>query len=238
MKLVGSVIAYFETPAPECFRDPCVRATLARGLVESAFPGLWGSLEKDGLLVARAGPFFPGRKGYAGIGLCSAHPDLFRLLTLALARSLFGKTCGEWGEARLVRIEANPERHPFVRMMDLDSPFEACPLREGVEIVSRSPVRPPFEFLQDLRAAAQDLAGLTGKAIFLPSGELPPWDFLRLETKACREQPGLLDVRLKIRGNHPCGKTILDFAVLKGFGQEKGSGYGHLDFISPKGEKR
>lgn len=237
MKLVGSVIAYFETPDPEQFREPGVRASLVRQLVDSAFPGLWDSLEKDGIFVARAGPFFPGRKGYAGIGFCSAQPDLFRILTLSLASSLFDRTRGEWGEARLVRIEANPERHPFIRVMDLASPLEPCPLLEGVEIISKSPVKAPLELLQDLRAAARDLAGITGKPVFLPEGELPPWDFLRFETKARREQPGLLDVRMKIRGNHPYAKTILDFAILKGFGQEKSRGYGHLDFVSPKGEK-
>jgi len=229
LKLVGCFAVFFETDTPDSFRDPEVRAQIARDLVEKAFPGLWDSLLGEGVLVARAGPRLPAGKGYAGLGLCSAHPDLFRLVTVALASGLSTRLSGEWGSAVLVRIGADPRTHPFARQLCLEAPVSPAPLEEPLTLISRSPLRKPFEILGELREAAADLARLTGCEAFLPPSELPSWNFHSYEVKPTRGGNDLVNLRLTISSWHPFGRMILDYAILKGFGKDREKGYGHLD---------
>lgn len=231
MKKVGSFAVFFETETPVAFRDPEIRAGIVRGLVEKAFPGLWDSLVKEGILVARAGPRLPAGKGYAGLGICTAHPDLFKVLTVALASGISEKFSGEWGSASLARVAADPRSHPFARQISLEAPVSPVPLEGTVELASKSPLRGPFELLGELRRASLDLAGLTGVKDFLPDSELPQWDFLGLEIRPVKNRENLFNLNLALTGHHPYGKTILDFAILKGFGQDKEKGYGHLDYV-------
>ncbi len=221
----GSIAVYLETENPGEWREPEARALF----LEKNIP--------SGDEPVRAGPVVASRSGYAGFIVCAPSPAGYARLALGLT-SLFSKTIeGPGGRCRVVRVNADPSAHPWVRVVRCRRGGAERPLHSPVRLRTWTPLVRPFSILNEIREAEMIL-GLTSSWVGSVEGEVPGWSITSVRLVNGTDNKDFMFGSVELWSRHPMAGRILDVAILKGFGTDKGKGYGHLDIVPRKGSDR
>lgn len=221
----GSIAVYLETENPVGWREPEARALF----VEKYMP--------SGDEPVRAGPLVASRPGYTGFIVCAPSPAGYSRLVLGLT-SLFGKTIeGPWGRCRVVRVNADPSAHPWVRVVRCRRGGAERPLHSPVKLRTWTPLVKPFSILNEIREAEMIL-GLTSSMMGSVEAEVPGWRITSVRLVNGSDNKDFMFGSIELWSRHPMAGQILDMAILKGFGTDRGKGYGHLDVSPRRGSDR
>lgn len=219
----GSIAVYLETEKPEKWKNPETRTLFLEGNIPSGN----GSV--------RAGPVVGSRSGYTGFIACAPLPAGYSRLVLGLT-ALFGKTVeSPWGCCRVVRVNADPAAHPWVRVVKYRQAGVESPLHSPVRLRTWTPLVKPFSILNELREA-EVMLGLGSLEVKCSGGDLPGWRITSVRLVRNPDNKDMMVGSVDLWSSHPMAGKILDLAILKGFGSWKEKGYGHLDIL-PEGRK-
>lgn len=220
MGKVGSIALYLEVSNQEIWENHEARAVFVCHV--------FGKYE-DGL---RAGPKLAARKDYVGLLICAFTPMGYKRMLLCSAE-IYGKELeGPWGKAKCIRIDADDGTHPWIRTLDLSSPPLCSMLDAPVKLRVLSPLKSPFSILKDLQESQRIIWEYSGREDLKVFGDLPHWMFTHIRLRPHRDDNSSKTGSLNIFSSHRMANFILQFSILRGFGSEKGKGFGSLDVSS------
>lgn len=228
MAVLGDIAVYFKTQVSGQLRSIMARETLPRALFEDSYPGLWDLLISQGHLPARIRRPLPAAKGYAGVLLTAPYCETYAMLSLALLRLMDRELQGAFGTLRIARLLSESAGTPPISVIRIDGACTPSKQNCSVELYTATPLHKPFAIARELSDAHKDLALLMNRPEMAPLGELPCW---RVSSARLRQSgdPDHMKGTVSLSSNHPFAPIALEYALIKGFGAKRTSGFGSLE---------